>query len=221
MRSRIRNVPNAASRWKTVGKEFVRDELVYVPSRLFVRKHYAEVVKCPACGEDESQDANYADVPAPVFRKAAIPAPMIPHSFCSPELLAHILYEKYVMAVPLERQAKDFKAMGMRLSTATLSNWVIHAAENFMKLIYERMKAELLNCSVIHADETVVQVLNEPNKKARTDSENAGYTVRANTRDTVTYFLSIHLRGTEIAQGNFSAIIPAILFATVTTATIS
>ena len=74
------------------------------------------------------------------------------------------------MAVPLERQAKDFKAMGMRLSTATLSNWVIHAAENFMKPIYERMKAELLTCSVIHADETVVQVLNEPNKKAKTDS---------------------------------------------------
>ena len=32
------------------------------------------------------------------------------------------------------------------------------------------MKAELLTCSVIHADETVVQVLNEPNKKANTDS---------------------------------------------------
>jgi len=42
---------------------------------------------------------------------------MIPHSFCSPELLAHVLYEKYVMAVLLERQSKDLKAMEMRLST--------------------------------------------------------------------------------------------------------
>ena len=58
---------------------------------------------------------------------------MIPHSFCSPELLAHILYEKYVMVVPLERQAKELKAMGMRSSTATLSNWVIYAAETFIE----------------------------------------------------------------------------------------
>lgn len=165
-----RECPECGEQMETVGKEFVRDELVYVPARLFVRKHYAEVVKCPACGEDESQDSFYADVPAPVFKKATVPAPMLPHSFCSPELLAHILYEKYVMAVPLERQAKDFKAMGMRLSTATLSNWVIYAAEAFMKPVYESMKSELLRCSVIHADETVVQVLNEPNKKAKTDS---------------------------------------------------
>lgn len=162
--------PECGEQMKTVGKEFVRDELVYVPARLFVRKHYTEVVKCPVCGEDESQDSLYTDVPAPVFKKAIAPEPMIPHSFCSPELLAHILYEKYVMAVPLERQAKDFKAMGVRLSTATLSNWVIYATESFMKPVYESMKSELLRCSVIHADETVVQVLNEPNKKAKTDS---------------------------------------------------
>ncbi|MBQ7910442.1 MAG: IS66 family transposase [Clostridia bacterium] len=162
--------PDCGEQMETVGKEFVRDELVYVPARLFLRKHYAEVVKCPVCGEDESLDACYADVPAPVFKKATPPAPMIPHSFCSPELLAHILYEKYVMAVPLERQAKDFKAMGMNLSTATLANWVIYAAEHFFTPIYDRMKAELLACSVIHADETVVQVLNEPNRKAKTES---------------------------------------------------
>lgn len=100
----------------------------------------------------------------------AVSEPMIPHSFCSPELLSHILYKKYVMAVPLERQSKDFKAMGMTISTATLSNWVIYAAEQFMQPIYAEMKKELLKSAVIHADETVVQVLSEPNRKAKTDS---------------------------------------------------
>ncbi len=76
--------PACSEQMETVGKEFVRDELVYVPARLFVRKHYAEVVKCPVCGEDESLDALNADVPAPVFKKATPPASMIPHSFCSP-----------------------------------------------------------------------------------------------------------------------------------------
>ena len=74
------------------------------------------------------------------------------------------------MAVPLERQSKDFKAMGMTISTATLSNWVIYAAEQFMQPIYAEMKKELLKSAVIHADETVVQVLSEPNRKAKTDS---------------------------------------------------
>ena len=162
--------PDCGEQMETIGKEFVRDELVYVPARLFVRKHYAEVVKCPVCGEDEAQDASFADVPTPVFKKAAVSEPMIPQSFCSPELLAHILYEKYAMAVPLERQSKDLRAMGMTISTATLSNWVIHAAEHFFAPIYERMKNELLTCSVIHADETVVQVLSEPGRLAKTES---------------------------------------------------
>lgn len=144
--------------------------MVYMPTRLFERKHYAEVVKCPVFGEDESKDELYTDIPTPVFKKAVAPEPMILHGFCSLELLAHIHYEKYVMAVPLERQSKDFKAMEMRLSMATLSNWVIYAAEQFLKPVYAKMKLKLLNCSVIHADETVVQVLNEPSRKAKTQS---------------------------------------------------
>lgn len=38
------------------------------------------------------------------------------------------------------------------------------------KTLWGQMKAELLESSVIHTDETVVQVLNEPGKKAKTDS---------------------------------------------------
>lgn len=30
-----------------VGNEYVRDELVYMPVHLFIRKYYAKVVKCP------------------------------------------------------------------------------------------------------------------------------------------------------------------------------
>lgn len=165
-----RSCSGCGKQMEPVGREFVRDELVYVPARLFVRKHYAEVLKCPECSKDETQDAGFSDVPSPVFRKALVPSPMISHSFCSPELLAHILYEKYVMAIPLERQSKNLWSMGIMLSTATLSNWVIHAAEHFFEPIYLRMKTDLMSCSVIHADETVVQVLNEPDRKARTDS---------------------------------------------------
>lgn len=158
------------SEMKTVGREFVRDELIYVPSKLFVRKHYAEVVKCTVCGKDEQEDSKSTDVVPFSFRKATAPSPLIPHSFCSPELLAHIIYEKYIQAVPMYRQEKDFAAMGVRLSRNTMANWIIYAAKEWCLPVWKQMKAELLNESVLHADETVVQVHREPGKKDKTDS---------------------------------------------------
>ena len=158
-----------------IGKEKVRDELVYVPARLFVRRHFAEVVKCTSCGTDESRNDKLADIESCTIRPASVPAPVIPHSYCSPELLAHIIYEKYCNAVPLERQAKDLAAKGVKIPTATLANWVIYAANVFLKPIYAQMKQELLEGNVIHADETVVQVLHEPGKKAKTDSSMWAY----------------------------------------------
>lgn len=155
---------------ETIGKEFVRDELVYVPAKLFVRKHYAEVLKCASCGLNEAKDETLPDIENCRFVKASVPAPMIPHSFCSPELLAHIIFEKYCQAVPLYRQEKDFKAKGFQLSRTTMANWIIYAAGAWAKPVWNRMKAELLGEKVIHADETVVQVLREPGKKPKTDS---------------------------------------------------
>ena len=67
---------------ESIGKEFVRDELVYIPARLFIRKHYAEVLKCPDCGTDESKDEKSVDVETTVIKKAEVPAPMMPPQLC-------------------------------------------------------------------------------------------------------------------------------------------
>ncbi len=48
--------PECGSEMEVIGKEFVRDELVYVPARMFVRKHYVETIRCTSCGIDESRD---------------------------------------------------------------------------------------------------------------------------------------------------------------------
>lgn len=81
------------SEMKTIGREFVHDELVYVPAKLYIRKHYVEVLKCVSCGKDESKDAEHNDIEKEHFRKAKAPEMLIPRSFCSPELLAHIVYD--------------------------------------------------------------------------------------------------------------------------------
>lgn len=109
------------SEMKPVGKEFVHDELVYVPAKLFVRKHY-------------------------------------------------IIYEKYCNAMPLYRQEQDLRAHGVELSRTTMANRSIRIAEEKAKPVFDAMKAELLAGSVIHADETTVQVLHEEGRKAKTKS---------------------------------------------------
>ena len=48
---------------------------------------------------------------------------------------------------------------GISLSRATMANWVIQCSQSWLKPLYKHMKQELLTHSVIHADETVVQVL--------------------------------------------------------------
>ena len=108
-----------------IGKEKIRDELVYVKPRFYIRRHIAEVVKCPTCGMDESRDDDLQDIEKCHIRTAEVPAPMIQHSFCTPELLAHIVYEKYCNAMPLNRLEKDFKAKGVNLSSTTIANYCV------------------------------------------------------------------------------------------------
>ena len=50
--------PECQSPMQTIGKEYVHEELVYVPAKMFRRKHYVEVVKCPVCGEYTEKSIN-------------------------------------------------------------------------------------------------------------------------------------------------------------------
>ena len=50
--------PECQSPMQTIGKEYVHEELVYVPAKMFRRKHYVEVVKCPECGEYTEKSTN-------------------------------------------------------------------------------------------------------------------------------------------------------------------
>jgi len=163
--------PACGSEMVVIGKEYVREELVYVPAKMFRRQHFVQTVKCPQCGTDTEQDTVSDMATKSVIVKATVPASALPKSFASPELLAHIFYEKYAKAVPLERLSKDFGNLGAPLSTATLSNWVIEATKIYLQPIYDEMHRHIIrNAKVIHADETPVQVLHEKGRKATTQS---------------------------------------------------
>ena len=158
--------PECGAEMKEIGKEYLHEELVYVPAKIFRRQHFAQVVRCPDCGEYTGRSDNEKSV----IIKGRAPRTVLPKSYCSAELLAHIFYEKYAKAVPLERLAKDFKGMKAEISTPTLANWVIEASDLYLKPVYQTLKEKLLREKVIHADETVVQVLHEKDREAKTKS---------------------------------------------------
>lgn len=143
-----------------IGEEKAYDELVYTPAKYHIRRHMIHKYKCPECGEKPEE----RDEPCHIIR-ASYPHAMIPGSYCSPELLAHIIYEKYAKSVPLHRQEKDFNSKKIPLLKATMSNWVGAAAEKWCLPIVEKMHELLLAGNIIHADETSVQVLHEEGRK--------------------------------------------------------
>ena len=78
--------------------------------------------------------------------------------------------KKYADGLPLARQEKIWARQGVTLSRATLANWVIQCAQTWLKPLYRHMKQVLLEEPLIHADETVVQVLKEEGKAATSES---------------------------------------------------
>lgn len=143
-----------------IGKEQVRQELQFIPAQVKIISYVRYAYECLECKKDGTT----------VIEKALTPSPVIKHSLASPSSVAYAMYQKYVNALPLYRQEKDWEQYGIKLSRATLANWIIRAAQDWLVPIVEALRCELLKRDVLHADETTVQVLNEPGKKATTES---------------------------------------------------
>jgi hypothetical protein len=84
--------------------------------------------------------------------------------------MAYIMNQKYGEGLPLYRQEQQFAHLGVELSRQTLANWVLHGANNWLTLIYDRLHEHLLERDILHADETTLQVLREPGRAAETQS---------------------------------------------------
>jgi len=156
-----------------------RRELVVIPAQVKVVEHRRAVYSCRNC---EKYGEN---VP---FVKAAMPDPLISGSLASPSAVAHIMTQKYVMHAPLYRQEQDWKRQGVSLSRQTMANWIIRCSDDWLLPIYERMKALLLMQDVLHADETTVQILREPNKPAISNSYMWLYRTSADTNRQIVIF---------------------------------
>jgi hypothetical protein len=88
------------------------------------------------------------------------PAPSHPiaRGRAGPKLLAHILFSKYGLHLPLNRQSDTYEREGIDLDVSTLADWVGAAAATLMPLV-DVIRAHVLAAERIHADDTTVPVL--------------------------------------------------------------
>lgn len=77
----------------------------------------------------------------PSFVKAQVPKPILPHSFSNPSLVAQVLYRKFSMGMPYDRQEKDWYRPGLVLSRADMAYRTIRCSEEwFLPFIKEFTK---------------------------------------------------------------------------------
>jgi transposase len=144
-----------------IGQELVRREVNIIPAQMFVEEIYRVSYACPQCAE-ETDEAN--------IYKAPVPEPVVKRGLASPSSVAYTLYQKFANAMPLYRQEKDWATQGVSLSRATLANWIIYVCLRWFTPLYDLLKTRLLTSAVIHADETVTQVLKEAGKTPESQS---------------------------------------------------
>lgn len=145
--------PHDGKRLNEIG-EVTSEQLDIVPAQIRVLRHIRKKYAC-TCGQ--------------CLKTAPQPPQPIPKSLASPGLLAHITVSKYQDALPLYRQEHILQRIGVDLPRATLANWMVKAGTLIQPLI-NLLRDRLLAYDIIQMDETPVQVLKEPGKRAQSKS---------------------------------------------------
>ena len=133
----------------------ISEQLDIVPQQVRVIQHQRVKYACPCC------DQGIKVTPAP--------ARLIPKGLLTESALAWVVTAKYIDALPLYRQAALLGRFGGDLSRNTLAASLIKVGEAVQPVI-NLLRDHLLEADLVHADETTIQVLKEPGKKAQTKS---------------------------------------------------
>lgn len=123
--------------------EDLTETLERIPSRWKVIQHVREKFSCRSC-------ESITQPPAPSHP--------IERGRAGPLLLAHVLFAKYCLHLPLNRQSTAYGREGIDLSVSTLADWVGACAAALMPIV-ELVRAHVFAAERIHADDTTVPVL--------------------------------------------------------------
>ena len=109
-------------------------------------------------GIEEHHVAVYSGKKSETINKAKHPAYLLRGSLVSASIESSIIVGKYVNATPFARIEKMFEQYGIPVTRQNMANWTIRIAEEYLSLIYDKYKSELLKHHVIQADETPLLV---------------------------------------------------------------
>jgi transposase len=123
--------------------EDVTETLELVPRQWKVIQHVREKYSCRSCEKITQPPA---------------PSHPIARGRAGPGLLAHVLFAKYGLHLPLHRQSRTYAREGIELDVSTLADWVGASAATLMPLV-ETIRAHVFAGQRLHADDTPVPVL--------------------------------------------------------------
>lgn len=133
-----------------IGEE-VSEQLDIIPAKIQVLRHIRKKYACLCCSAG--------------VKTAPLPPQPIPKSNASAGLLAYIVTAKFIDALPLYRQSKQFRRIGVYLPRATLASWMIRCG-GLVQALCNLMQEQLGRYPIQQMDETRVQVLKEDGKAA-------------------------------------------------------
>jgi transposase len=147
--------PNDGAALREIGVE-VGEQLDIVPQQVRVIRHERVKYACPCCDGG--------------MRLAAKPPQVIPKGLLSEAALAWVISSKYLDGLPLYRQAALLGRFGgTQLSRNTLAASVVRIGQAVQPVI-NLLRDHLLEAPLVFGDETEVQVLKEPGRKAQAKS---------------------------------------------------
>lgn len=156
-------VCGCSRKMKHIGYDEVK-RLSIKPAEVIVIVEKHEKAACSSCDGIDLEDSELKAI-----RRAEGKKHIVTGGIASESLIAWSLSEKYEYALPFYRQEKRFKHIGVKISRTNLCNWAIRASEACIPLL-ELIESHIRSGSVINADESHLQVLNEEGRKAQSKS---------------------------------------------------
>lgn len=135
--------------------EDISEQLDVIPAQIYVKRHRRFKYACKVCQEN--------------VKIAPVQSQAIPKTMGAPGLLAHVAVMKFDDHLPLYRQSEIRERLGVELSRATLSSWILKMG-TALEPIVRHLQKHLIQSGYVKADETVCQVLKTPEKSDTTNS---------------------------------------------------
>jgi transposase len=137
-----------------IGAE-ITEQMDVIPEQVRVLQHHRIKYACPCCDQG--------------LKVAPVPARIIPRALLTEAAQAWVITGKYQFGMPLYRTAALLRRFGGDIASTTLTAGVVRIGQAVQPVI-NLLREHLLDSDLIYGDETTVQVLKEPGRKAQTKS---------------------------------------------------